>query len=291
MPSSERRSESCRFAGCRFASIGFLSMLIISGCATEPQDAQYRMRLEAGVSTPEDLVRYRTPPAEWDRLVSGSLEMLPLQWGALDQQLFSACAIGDVEAVKRLIGQGARTNAMDPWGNTALVIAAREGHQNVARTLLAARANPNMAGGVLTPLAAATLRGQTQMVRLLLGRGALVNASGTNQKSPLQIAVEMNHIETAQVLLGAGANVEVRTDRDDSLVMVALNANQPAMLSLLLRNGANPNSYDADGLTPLYWAQLLKRPEMESVLLAAGSRPDELRVVVRKSQPYVSGEY
>ena len=101
----------------------------------------------------------------------------------------------------------------------------------------------------------------------------------------------MNHIETAQVLLDAGAHVEVRTEHDDSLVMVALNANQPAMLSLLLRHGASPNSYDADGLTPLYWAQLLKRQEMERALLAAGARPDEVRVVVRKSQPYVSGEY
>jgi ankyrin repeat protein len=275
----------------RFASFNLLALLFISGCATQTQDAAYRARLEAGVSTPEDQIRYRTTPAQWDRMVSGTHEGLALQQGPIAQQLFSACASGDMDTVKRLLAKGAQPNAADAWGNTPLVIAAREGHQGVARALLSARADPNSAGAANTPLAAAALRGHTPMVRLLLSRGASVNAVGMNGKSPLLIAVELNQIETVEVLLRAGADVEIRTDADESLVMVALNANQPALLSLLLRHGANPNSHDADGLTPLYWARLLKRPEMESALLAAGAKPEALRVVVRKSQPYVSGEY
>jgi ankyrin repeat protein len=77
----------------------------------------------------------------------------------------------------------------------------------------------------------------------------------------------------------------------DNLLVVAITENYPDMLSLLLDLGAYPDLADANGLSPLYWAQLLKRPDMAQRLLAAGARPDRLKQVTRASQPYTFQEF
>ncbi len=91
-----------------------------------------------------------------------------------------AAESGDARTVRYLIRMGARVNAIAKWNDTALLVAAREGHLKVAQVLLEHGAKidyyalpaPSLGG---TALMQAAREGQLDMVRLLLDHGARVN--------------------------------------------------------------------------------------------------------------------
>ena len=89
----------------------------------------------------------------------------------------------------------------------------------MVRELLALGANPNFTGehlGLKTPLHAAVFKGKWQfqegtaaeIIQLLLKAGAHVSSTDTyKQKTPLHIAAELNNPISAKILLDAGAKV------------------------------------------------------------------------------------
>nr|WP_251140668.1 ankyrin repeat domain-containing protein [Rhodoferax sp. U11-2br] len=265
--------------------------VVMAGCAIDPQMLAYRDRLEQGAIGPEDSERFRTSPAETQALVASASDTLVQTASELDRALSKAAASGDVARIRQLIKAGAQVNAVDEWGNTALLMGAREGEMDSARALLRARADVDGRGGVMTPLAAAALRGHTQMVQLLLRFGADVNAVGLNEQTALMNAVKLNRLGAAQALLKAGASTRATDRMGDNLLVVCITEGYPEMLSLLLDNGADPDLADVNGLSPLYWAKLLKRSDMVQRLLAAGASPHRLKQMVRSSQPYTFQEF
>jgi len=285
MPSSEFFGVVLRAVGCAAVCV------VVTGCALDPKTLAYRDRIEQGAIGPDEFVRFRESQAEMLALVASASDPVPLTASVLDRELSKAAASADVARLRQLIKDGAKVNAVDEWGNTALLISAREGEIDSARVLLRARADVEGRGGAMTPLAAAALRGHTQMVQLLLRAGADVNAVGLNGQTPLMNAVKLNRMGAAQALLKAGASTRVTDRVGDNLLVVAITEDYPQMLSLLLEMGAYPDMADANGLSPLYWAQLLKRPEMERRLLAAGASTEHLKQVVRESRTYTFQEY
>ncbi len=285
MPSSEFHRTLWRGAWC--ALLGVVS----AGCAHDAQTLAYRERLEQGAITPEETERFRSTQAEVLALTASASDPLPRYASELDAGLREAAARGDVARLRQLIKDGAQVNAVDAWGNTALLVAAREGEIDVARLLLRSLADVEGRGGSMTPLAAAALRGHTQMVQLLLRAGADVNAVGLNEQTPLMNAVKLNRTAVAQTLIKAGASTRITDRSGDNLLVVAITENQGDMLALLLDSGMDPNLPDANGLSPLYWAQQLQRPAMAQRLLAAGARTDRLKQTVRASRPYTFEEF
>lgn len=61
---------------------------------------------------------------------------------AIDNALLAAAKTGDVSTVRRLLANQAAVEATDRYGNTPLVWACINGHEDVARVLLAYGANP-----------------------------------------------------------------------------------------------------------------------------------------------------
>ena len=238
------------------------SALLLSGCALPPEQLALRQRLEAGVQTPEDMVRFKTSDAAYAPVISSGQDWP--QVGAATASSASAAALlqaaqlGDANAVRRLLREGASV----------------EGR-----------------GGAMTPLAAAAMAGHTDVVKLLLAKGARTDTSNEDGESALMRAVRLNHVATAAVLLDAGASREVRNRQGDGLVMVAITEDFSAMLSLLLSKGANPNTPDRDGLTPLYWTDYLQRGELTQLLLNAGANPAVKKVVVPVNSGYAMGAF
>ena len=272
-----------------------LALALIAGqlgaCAMNPQQQAYRERLEMGFVTPEDIERFKTSEQDQLALNSDGRAVKTQYAQALDMQLIQAAGSGDIDHIKALLAHGAQVNAVDAWGNSALLNAAREGQVESARLLLKAGADVDGRGGTMPPLAAAALRGHTILVRLLIRNDANVNGVGENELSALMNAVKLNHVGVAKVLLDAGASTRVRDRAGDSLLAVAVSENYPNMLALLLKQGVNPDLTDSNGLTALYWAEYLKRPELAQLLRHAGADPARNKTEIIVSQPYNFGEF
>ncbi len=297
MPSS----NLTRPARARLSSwgLGLCAVVQLSGCAMAPAQLALRQRLEAGVQTPEDTVRFKTPREEQLQLVASAQDWPQLTatnsstsaTATAGAALMKAASTGDLAATKAALLGGARVNATNTWDSTPVLLAAQEGHADVVRTLLRAGASANGRGGAMTPLAAAALGGHTEVVRLLLGSGAQTDTSTESGESALMLAVRMNRVAAATALLEAGASLKVRNRQGDGLVMVAIAENFPDVLALLLKHGASPNSPDRDGLTPLYWAEYLQRDALVQQLLAAGANPQLKKVALPTSGTYSFGEF
>ncbi|MHC4643268.1 MAG: ankyrin repeat domain-containing protein, partial [Planctomycetota bacterium] len=101
--------------------------------------------------------------------------------------IWTAAATGNIEAIKQHVAAGTDLNAKEPsGGSTPLMIAALVGQTEAAKLLIEEGANINARsndGG--TALHAAAFFCHTEIVKLLLGKGADVNAKNIRGETPL----------------------------------------------------------------------------------------------------------
>lgn len=86
--------------------------------------------------------------------------------------LLFAAQQGGIETARVLLDAGANVNDTAPNGASALVVAAHSDRGALAAFLLDKGADPNAAGAGYTALHAAILRGDSELVKTLLARGA-----------------------------------------------------------------------------------------------------------------------
>jgi ankyrin repeat protein len=94
---------------------------------------------------------------------------------SLADRLVEAASFASAESVRALLAKGASANAVDRSGTTALYAASLRQGPEIAETLLAAGADPNVesAGeGEGPPLCAAAAWGYSTVVAVLLAHGA-----------------------------------------------------------------------------------------------------------------------
>jgi hypothetical protein len=131
-----------------------------------------------------------------------------------------------VRAWQRRVTAEGRPKDMNRGGLTALLYAAREGHVESVRALLAGKADINLADpDGTTPLVLALMNGQWDTAKLLVESGADVNFWDFWGQSPLYMAVDMNTLPT-------GGRTEVPGMDATTGIEV---------IRLLLAKGANPN--------------------------------------------------
>lgn len=147
--------------------------------------------------------------------------------------LHMAARASSPECVKALLDAGASVDAEGPWGETALMETAVQGDVEVAKLLLDAGAQIERkdARTEATPLLEAARFANTELVRLLLARGArrdAVDAAGFNALSLAQLN---DHEETERVLveLGFQEQAELRESIDATRREVRLAAGKPPL--------------------------------------------------------------
>jgi ankyrin repeat protein len=139
---------------------------------------------------------------------------------AVGGQLLYAAEEGDAPAVARLLAAGADPNASGHWRNplgevlqtTALRVAVGHGQLEAARLLLEGGADPSRTDSQgSTPLMAAAMRSEPEVLRLLLGRGAAVDAAHPiHGGTAFHYACAFNQPECAEVLARAGCDVGLK---------------------------------------------------------------------------------
>lgn len=178
----------------------------------------------------------------------------------MSTELFEAIEKHDLDRLSALLSGGADPNASKPeWPGWPALHAAinqlEEGGPIEALLLLlrhGASANGPSTPQDAPPLLMALFRNQPEAVRLLLAAGADPNLAGSEGDSPLRWCVEQGDRAMAAMLLRCGARRTLDEPGGPSgmtaLGLAARRLDIP-MLELLLQAGAAPEALDADRRT------------------------------------------
>ncbi len=145
---------------------------------------------------------------------------------------------------------------VDKYRNTQLFYAVYKGHLEIVKLLLEKGANVNAKDKYGdTPLLRATKQRHLEIVKLLLDKGADVNEKDKYGDTPLLSAVEIDHLEIVKLLLEKGANVNAKNMNGYTPLMRATENGHLEMVKLLLDRGANVNEKNKNNYeTSLHWA-------------------------------------
>lgn len=189
------------------------------------------------------------------------------QAGAYEDMLH-AIQIDDERSVAQLLQRGMDVDTVTPKGETLLMVAAREGKPSVVKTLLAARPKLQARNPLgESALMLATILGHTEVAKLLLDAGAPANQDGW---TPLIYAAARNRTDIGRLLIAKGANVNAAADNGTTALMMAAREGQLQMLLLLLEHGADAKYVSPHGHSALSLAKDRHHGEIESVLRKAG---------------------
>ncbi len=166
-----------------------------------------------------------------------------LDLGGFTPLLFAARQ-GDIESGRILLAAGAKVDDLAPTGASALVVAAHSGQGAFAAMLLDKGADANAAGAGYTALHVAVLRGDLELVKALVARGAnpnaaiakgtpsryyskdwALNASSHTGATPLWQAARYGDVPIMKALVAAGANPKFTYSDGSTILIAAVAAN------------------------------------------------------------------
>jgi len=166
-------------------------------------------------------------------------------------KFLAAAESGDTAKIAESLNKGTEIDVTDEHGQTALMLAAYEGHVDTVRLLLQHGASPdlqNRIGG--TALMLASFNGHLEVVTELLKAGAEVNAKSQNGYTALmQAAVKPNEsaVQITNLLLDQKADINAQDIEGYTALMRAVDhPPPPPPLPPYLRGAKKPKWYDRD---------------------------------------------
>jgi len=84
----------------------------------------------------------------------------------------------------------------------------------------------------------------------------LLSAKNKLGETPLYVAAEKGQVEMAKLLIARGADAKVRTPNGEGVLHAAAMIESTALMTALIEAGADKNLANNDGETPLHWAAM-----------------------------------
>ena len=127
------------------------------------------------------------------------------------------------------------------------------GHSDVADLLLQRSANRDCRTKTgITSLFQACRENHVDIVELLLEHGAGVNTPFPNSReNPMTLCAEKGHTELVKLLLGKGATHDCRTKKGCTPTYLACKEGHIEITQILAENGTNLEMPDCRGITPI----------------------------------------
>jgi ankyrin repeat protein len=139
---------------------------------------------------------------------------------------------GDVETLRALVANG--VGLLDEMEDTSpLAMAVEKRNPQMVLALLDLGHNPNL-GGIVVPLAEAAQNGDSQIIDLLLARGANINESGEEGETALMWAAGAGHLSIVRRLLDAGSDAKQQDREGQDALDYAVNGRRTEVIEFLL---------------------------------------------------------
>jgi ankyrin repeat protein len=192
------------------------------------------------------------------------------------EDFFKSTLNDDARTVEQLLARGFDINSRDEKGQNLLYLSQRDGAPKVAQVLLGhpdLRIDLSNSAGE-TPLMMAALRDQDDWVTRMLDKGARIDGTvepGKSGWTPLHYAAASPGAKALRVLLTRGAQVDARSPNGSTPLMMAAQYGTEDAVDLLLKQGADLRLRNDLDLSAADFAQ---RGGRESLArrLAAGTR-------------------
>src|SRR6478736_5860509 len=125
-----------------------------------------------------------------------------------DNRLLDAVKSSNLAGVKAALAQGAKVEAADPDGSTALHWAAQRNSDEIAAALLAAGAKPDAKTRFnMTPIGMAAMNGNAKLIARLLDAGVDANGTINEGQTILMTAALQGNPDAVKLLIQRGAKV------------------------------------------------------------------------------------
>jgi ankyrin repeat protein len=195
--------------------------------------------------------------------------------------LHLAAKFGDLAAFEKLIaiasGDRLILDICDSHAFTPLHLAAIRGEEEIVEILLKENCNPNAAASVekrnWRPIHYASQYGHLAIVKALINRGVNFDERTFFQLTPLIIAAEFGKIEVLDFLIKIGANLNATTNNENNhmnaLHYAVIDGHQDCVIHLL-KAGIKKDEYTVSGLDALDFAAKIDNVEMLKILLQWG---------------------
>jgi ankyrin repeat protein len=188
--------------------------------------------------------------------------------------LHEAAIKGLAALAQPLVAAGAGLAQTDRSGQTALDLALAYKNGPMVAALLRLGSRPGDSAPAGEAMETATLRGRTEIARLLIDNGFDINQPTRTGSTYLNDAALKGQGKMVALLLAKGARLEARDENGDSPLHDAALGGSPEVITLLLDHGAAIDVPDREsGATPLMIAASLGRAGAVAVLLQRGANP------------------
>jgi uncharacterized protein len=183
---------------------------------------------------------------------------------------FRAVDVDNADAVARMLAAGLDPNQLDPRGQPALIVALQGESLKVAKVLLDAKGIRidvrNRAGE--TPLMMAALKAEVDLAAALVDHGAAVRKDGW---SPLHYAATGGSAAIVRLLLSRGAALEARSPNGSTPLMMAARYGNEEAVDALLAAGADRTARNDLGMDASAFAASAGREKLAARLKPAAA--------------------
>ena len=207
--------------------------------------------------------------------------------------LHEAASRNDVREVEKLLNAGVFVDTRNKLSQTPLHKAAAYGAVDVIKLLVSRGANINAISGGFgwTPLLEAVYWNYYDAVIELVKAGADVNIKAYMWGvTALHKAAYHRHNKIALFLINAGADVNVVDNFNASPLHYAARYSSNEVLESLVQHGANINQQELSKQTPLHEAVRFNNKETAKCLLSLGARTDILDKDGHNAEFYTKNE-
>ena len=178
-----------------------------------------------------------------------NIEVTDSKWGS--SPLLYACQNGRTKIVKLLVEMGADIEAKSDDDTSAIHFAAQSGKSDLIDFLLQNGLDINCRKKLFkeTPLHflldnyMAKIPSLYEKTKLLIERGAMIDAETSFKETPLTCAITANNLDVVRLLISCGANVNHKGYYDETPLKLAVSLKRDKeIIKLLINKGADINA-------------------------------------------------